>query len=325
MRNRIFALATIAALVVCVGAGSALARPETPAKNATQQVKAAPQKATQKTAQKAKIVREKKPVPVKYAGTFSAGKLDEAMRRAAVPPEFANEVRGVLGYLPGFPQFTRKSSGSFHLIGARDGKKKELLAASIRTGGKEYRLYRYGSSDGENWVDAEGNLLSPAAFVKPVDGGQMTSPFGWRVHPILGDVRFHNGVDFALPRGSPVFAAQSGVVTEVGCRGNYGNLVRIQHGRNMETVYAHLDGFAPGMKIGSRVRRGQTIAYVGATGLATGPHLYWETVRDDLYLDPLRLLEEAKVPARKVEELRRNVAELEKSAPPPASRGRGRS
>ncbi len=283
---------------------------------------------TEKTAKKAVAQKPKKgkaakaqakappakPVPVRYVGTFSKGRLSEAMRKAKVPAAFANEIRGVLSYVPGFPEITTKSSGSFRLVGVRQGKSSRLLAAEVRIGKQEHRLFRFDGAAGQGWVDDQGNLLSAASFVRPVEGGRMSSPYGWRVHPVLGDVRHHNGVDFALPKGSPVFAAQNGTVTEVGSRGNYGKLVRIRHSPDVETVYAHLDGFAKGLKVGTRVRRGQTIAYVGETGLATGPHLYWEAVRNDQYLDPLQLLEESRLPQDKVAELRKTVAEIDRPA-----------
>jgi hypothetical protein len=128
-------------------------------------------------------------------------------------------------------------------------------------------------------------------FISPVSGGYVSSPFGWRIHPVLGDRRFHNGVDFALPQGSPVYAPAEGVVVQVGTHGNYGRLVRIKHPDGIETTYAHLSGFAKGIKVGSKVSCGDLIAYVGRSGLATGSHLYWEVSEGDEFLDPLTLME----------------------------------
>lgn len=133
-------------------------------------------------------------------------------------------------------------------------------------------------------------------LLRPVAGGRMTSPFGWRIHPVLGDWRFHNGVDFALPKGSPVRAAQDGVVTQMGWHGNYGKLIRIrQNNGDMESVYAHLDSFAKSIRVGSRVKRGEKIATVGRSGLATGAHLYWEVSQGGQFVDPLALLQPAKI------------------------------
>lgn len=128
-------------------------------------------------------------------------------------------------------------------------------------------------------------------FISPVSGGYVSSTFGWRIHPVLGDRRFHNGVDFALPQGSPVYAPAEGVVVQVGTHGNYGRLVRIKHPDGIETTYAHLSGFARGIKVGTKVSCGDLIAYVGRSGLATGSHLYWEVSENDEFLDPLTMME----------------------------------
>ncbi|WP_445679281.1 M23 family metallopeptidase [Radicibacter daui] len=128
-------------------------------------------------------------------------------------------------------------------------------------------------------------------FISPVSGGYVSSTFGWRIHPVLGDRRFHNGVDFALPQGSPVYAPAEGVVVQVGTHGNYGRLVRIKHPDGIETTYAHLAGFAKGLKVGAKVSCGDLIAYVGRSGLATGSHLYWEVSENDEFLDPLSMME----------------------------------
>ncbi|MFD2264636.1 M23 family metallopeptidase [Lacibacterium aquatile] len=135
----------------------------------------------------------------------------------------------------------------------------------------------------------------PKGFIVPVKGGRMTSGFGWRVHPILKDVRFHNGVDFAVARGTPVVAAKEGTIVSVSWHKTYGRLVRIRHADGYETVYAHLNSFAPGLVAGKKVRQGQQIGSVGTSGYATGPHLYWEVYLHGEAQDPLELVAEADV------------------------------
>ncbi len=122
----------------------------------------------------------------------------------------------------------------------------------------------------------------------PVQNARMTSPWGWRVHPVLGVRKFHKGVDFAAPKGTPVYAAESGVVQDLGWRGNYGRYLKISHNEHLATAYAHLAKFAPGLHAGSHVRKGQVIAYIGASGLATGNHLYYEVLVDNKQVDPLQ-------------------------------------
>ena len=122
----------------------------------------------------------------------------------------------------------------------------------------------------------------------PVEEARITSPFGWRLHPILKRRRFHKGVDFGAPEGTPVLAAEDGVVESIGRQGHYGLYLRIRHGATVETAYAHLASFAPGLKAGSPVRRGEVIATVGHTGWATGPHLYYEVIVDGRRVNPDR-------------------------------------
>jgi len=120
----------------------------------------------------------------------------------------------------------------------------------------------------------------------PVEDGRITSPYGWRVHPILKRRRFHKGVDFGAPQGTPVHAAEDGVIDAIGRRGHYGLYLRIRHCATVETAYAHLARFTPGLQVGSTVSRGQVIAEVGRTGWATGPHLYYEVIVDGRRVNP---------------------------------------
>lgn len=249
---------------------------------------------------------------IRYDGVFSAD-LVRALQHSAVPTEFIKAVQEL-------PQQTLKTghspSGVYRLVGVRQNHQTRLVAATLHIDGKEQRLFRTMLSGREQWIDDHGRILTAPSLVRPVTGGRMTSPFGWRIHPVLGSWRFHYGVDFALPKGSPVIATDDGVITQIGRHGNYGKLVRLRHPHGIESTYAHLDGFAKGLKVGSHVKRGQIVAFVGQSGLATGPHLYWETVQNDDYIDPLRLLAEPKkLSAHQLSEIRKVAVELEKSAP----------
>ncbi|HZR34327.1 MAG TPA: M23 family metallopeptidase [Nevskia sp.] len=127
-----------------------------------------------------------------------------------------------------------------------------------------------------------------AVLETPVENPHITSPYGWRIHPILKKRRFHRGVDFSAPAGTPVRAAEDGVIEEIGRHGHYGLYLRIRHCAAVETAYAHLAGFAPDLAVGATVKRGQVIASVGRTGWATGPHLYYEVIVDGHRIDPSR-------------------------------------
>lgn len=125
-------------------------------------------------------------------------------------------------------------------------------------------------------------------LAEPVPGARISSPFGWRIHPILKVPRFHNGVDYAAPLGTPVRAAASGVIEAIGRRRDYGLFVRIRHSGIVETAYSHLARFVAGLRPGSTVRRGQVIAEVGRSGWATGPHLFYEVIINGSPVDPTR-------------------------------------
>ncbi len=115
-----------------------------------------------------------------------------------------------------------------------------------------------------------------SGLIRPIAKARMTSGFGWRMHPVLGDMRFHKGMDFAAPLGTPVYATADGIVEMMEWRGNYGRLVTLRHDKGLESRYAHLSGYEMGLRVGARVAQGQVIGYVGASGLATGPHLDFE-------------------------------------------------
>lgn len=134
--------------------------------------------------------------------------------------------------------------------------------------------------------------------VKPLDGGRLSSPFGWRErHPILKRPAFHAGIDWAAPAGTPVHAAGDGFVVAVRPRfGSYGNYVRIDHSGSIETAYAHLDTFARHLRIGRPIARGEMIGRVGRTGRATGPHLHFELHVAGQPIDPLKAASYALAP-----------------------------
>ena len=134
---------------------------------------------------------------------------------------------------------------------------------------------------------ADAPLADPSRPGAPLDFLRVTSSYGMRRHPILGFSRMHQGVDFAAREGAPVLAAADGMVTDAGPAGGYGNLIRIRHAAGWSTGYAHLSGFAPGIAVGARVTRGEVIAFVGHTGLATGPHLHFEVALDGVKVDPM--------------------------------------
>lgn len=125
--------------------------------------------------------------------------------------------------------------------------------------------------------------------IRPLNG-ILLSGYGMRMHPVFKYKRMHDGVDFRAEIGTDLFATGDGVVKFAGRNGNYGNLLTIDHGFGLETRYAHLSGFADGVRVGSKVKRGQIVAYSGNTGLTNGPHLHYEVHLNGQSVDPLNYL-----------------------------------
>jgi murein DD-endopeptidase MepM/ murein hydrolase activator NlpD len=166
----------------------------------------------------------------------------------------------------------------------------EVLFASITVRGQLKKLYRYRSPDGTvAYFDEAGKSGKKFLMRKPMDGGVLRSGFGGRKHPILGYYRMHAGVDWANPTGTPIYASGNGVVEEAQWKGGYGRWLLIGHSNGYATGYGHLSGYAKGIEKGTKVKQGQIVAYVGSTGLSTGPHLHYEVHINGVAVDPLRV------------------------------------
>jgi murein DD-endopeptidase MepM/ murein hydrolase activator NlpD len=167
----------------------------------------------------------------------------------------------------------------------RDG---PVLAAEFQNQGRTLRALRF-APDGADaeYFTPEGESLRQAFIRTPVDVGRISSHFGPRKHPLLGYNRQHQGVDYAAPTGTPIRAAGNGRIVHRGTRGGYGKTVIIDHGNNYKTLYAHMNDYRSGQSVGSRVRQGEIIGYVGMTGLATGPHLHYEFHQRDKPVNPV--------------------------------------
>ena len=165
-----------------------------------------------------------------------------------------------------------------------------ILYANLEVGDREVELFRYEPDEGPaDYLDAKGASVRKALMRTPINGARLSSGFGMRKHPILGYNKKHLGVDFAAPTGTPIYAGGDGTITMLGWHGNFGKYIRIRHNSTYSTGYAHLNGYAKGMKKGKRVRQGQVIAYVGSTGMSTGPHLHYEVMRGNNRINPMTL------------------------------------
>lgn len=161
-----------------------------------------------------------------------------------------------------------------------------ILAASIDTRGRDSEAFRgpNGIYFGPDGMSKERMLLRT-----PLKFSRISSNFNLkRKHPVLGYTRAHKGTDFAAPTGTPVRASGQGVVEYVGWHGGHGKYIRLRHNDTYKTAYAHLHGYAKGIRKGTKVKQGQVIGYVGSTGMSSGPHLHYEVMVNNRHVDAMK-------------------------------------
>lgn len=166
----------------------------------------------------------------------------------------------------------------------------ELQHVALLSGKEKYRLYRFTDNGGTTaFYHSDGTLAQSFLMKTPLNGARLSSNFGKRHHPVLGYTRMHKGIDFGAPVGTPIMAAGSGKVLKAGWGGSFGNRIVLDHGKGYQTLYAHLNGFANGLRAGTRVKQGDVIGYLGNTGLSQARHLHYEVHKDGKAINPLTL------------------------------------
>ena len=165
---------------------------------------------------------------------------------------------------------------------------KHLLFIGLKMARKEIYRYAFTAKNGlTSFYDARGRTGEKEFMKRPLKArSRLSSPYGRRRHPILMYEIFHHGVDLAAPKNTPIMAAADGVITQLGRKGGYGKYIRIRHSDGYETAYGHMNGYRQDLKIGSKVKRGEVIGYVGSTGRSTGPHLHFEVLRNNKTVNP---------------------------------------
>ena len=162
---------------------------------------------------------------------------------------------------------------------------------------KKLEYYVFKTDEGvDDYFNSEGKNVKKSLLKTPINGARLSSTFGMRKHPISGYNKLHKGVDFAAPKGTPIYAGGNGVIEYAGTNGGYGKYIRIRHNNNYKTAYAHLSGFKKGIAIGKRVNQGDVIGFVGSTGNSTGPHLHYEIIFKNKQMNPMKL----KLPSGKI-------------------------
>ena len=229
--------------------------------------------------------------PVRTTGTIDSS-LFLAAAEAGISDRTIMNLAGIFAWDIDFVLDIRQGD-EFSLVYEefwQDGKRiaeGDILAAEFVNRGKRYRAVRFKDASGRvDYYTPEGRSVRKAFVRAPLSFARISSNFNpRRRHPKLNTIRAHKGVDYAAPTGTPIKAAGDGKVIHRGRKGGYGNAVIIQHGGNITTLYAHMSRFSK-TRIGSRVRQGDVIGYVGSTGLATGPHLHYEYRRNGVHLNP---------------------------------------
>lgn len=164
-----------------------------------------------------------------------------------------------------------------------------VLAVQFQALRGNVKMYRFRKSDGTSgYYDEDGNGAIKSLKRTPINNAKITSSFsGRRKHPVLGFTRAHKGVDFRASTGTPIPAAGAGRVVARGYNRGHGNFIKLRHNGSYETLYAHMSRFAKGVVVGTTVRQGQTVGYVGSTGLSTGPHLHYEIIKNGKHVNPM--------------------------------------
>lgn len=235
--------------------------------------------------------------PIEIRQRHAFGKIEtslfESATAAGLPDKLIMNLAGIFAWDVDFVLDIRRGDHYYILFEEiyQDGEfitDGDIIAAEFNNNGRTFQAIRFVDKDGRTDYYTPEGLSVRKAFVRaPVDFTRISSRFNpRRKHPILNTIRAHRGVDYAAPLGTPIKAAGDGKVIFRGQKNGYGNAIIVQHGGNITTLYAHMHRFDNSSRVGSRVRQGQVIGYVGMTGLATAPHLHYEYRLNGVHRNP---------------------------------------
>ena len=239
--------------------------------------------------------------PTKLEETFIKGTINSSLYKSAVklgmPENTLFEMVRLLGFSVDFQREIRKGDSfevmftkQIDLIENKVIDTKPINFVSIILSGHELNFFEYKDKYGfSGYYDENGKSSKRTIMKTPINGARLSSKYGSRRHPVLGYTKMHRGVDFAAPRGTPVFAAGDGIVEKAGWNGSYGRYIRIRHTGTYKTAYAHLSGINKKVKTGKRVSQGKIIGYVGSSGRSTGAHLHYEVLLNNQQINPMRV------------------------------------
>jgi murein DD-endopeptidase MepM/ murein hydrolase activator NlpD len=237
--------------------------------------------------------REVSTVEKSVTGVINSN-LSETIEELGISPELTNKFVDIFAWQVDFQRLQK--GDRFKIIyednlveGVTVGINK-ISAVEFEHFGNPYYAFPYDQGDGLDYFDENGNSLRKALLKYPIEFTRISSRYSMsRFHPVRKVYRAHLGTDFAAPTGTPIRSVGDGVVVEAQYKSNNGNYVKIRHNGTYSTQYLHMSRIAQGVRAGVRVRQGQTIGYVGSTGLATGPHLCYRFWKNGVQVDALKV------------------------------------
>ncbi len=243
--------------------------------------------------------------------SFKSGVIQSSFYLAGLEADIPESVIMDLAYIFGWDidfVFDIRANDKFRILYETpfvDGIRVEngsILFAEFFNGNKKYSAIRFkGKNKLWDYFDENGNSLEKAFLRAPLNFAYVSSHFNLnRRHPILNKIRAHNGVDYAAKRNTPIRATGEGVIESMGWKGGYGRTVVIRHGGDISTLYAHMEKYQSSLAKGSKIKQGQTIGYVGDSGLATAPHLHYEFKIGNKRSDPLKVTLPSALPLKKL-------------------------
>ena len=235
------------------------------------------------------------PVERKYAHV--GGRIDSSLyetgTKVGIPAALLSEIITAYSYDVDFQRDIRQGDAVDVLYERMETKEGavagygSIIFAELELGGRPMKIYRYVDKQGNSdYYNEKGESVRKALLRTPINGARITSGFGMRNHPLLGYSKMHRGVDFGAPTGTPIYAAGDGTVEIAAAKNGYGNYLRLRHNNSYATAYAHISRFASGIAPGRKVKQGQIVAYVGSTGMSTGPHLHYEVLVNNAQVNP---------------------------------------
>ena len=236
---------------------------------------------------------------IEYFKSYKKGIIEnsfyETAQNSGIPDSIIMDLAYIYGWDIDFV-FDIRDNDEFFVIyetGFSNGERidtGDIIAAKFINKGKVYFANRFVQDSKKQYFDNDGNNMQKAFLRAPLEFSYISSHFNPnRMHPILHTIRAHNGVDYAAKRGSPVRSTGDGTILFIGRKSGCGNEILIKHSNDYSTRYCHLEGFAKNLNNGKKVKQGQTIGYVGSTGLATGPHLHYEFKIGEKHTNPVKV------------------------------------